>query len=446
MSHRRVSIISKKFFIIILGIAAYMLIAATNDAASHLLILTAYTGIIVFLSKLHFSHPYFWFTAFFYLYNCAYTIILMIAPDDVIARGYNPFATKLILVALIAFVLPISPTEIQYSENRGVDNATHRQDLNNLYSILKVSLIILVFSIIILQLQGVTSKQEQWQEHNLFWIFATYCTRIMTFVFAIVFFLDNNLKRNRAVLVICFLLVAYFTLITGERDAILRLIIIMIFVFAMKGGLKARTMLIVAPVGAFVMILSNYFKYFFSTGALNRGPLSWSTLLYEFLYSDFLDCGSNLQYLINEKNLEGCKGYMAIIYDSLSSIVPGSVMNLLFGGVENWNTSEWFNEYFFSGSTYSRAFTLVGEGYIIDGIIGTFVLLFLIGLGINYLYKKSSVNPYMAALYAYSAVATISSFRGDLGAILTTIIRVPIIVYLMLFLLRSLRLGKQKLR
>ena len=140
--------------------------------------------------------------------------------------------------------------------------------------------------------------------------------------------------------------------------------------------------------------------------------------------------------------LEGCRGYSQIFIDIFASVCPGSLLNTIFGSEINWNCSEWYNYYFFQNSTYSRAFTLVGEGYVIDGIVGVFILFFVIGTFINWMYKKSNSGVIWSALYMYTSISMISSFRGDAAAILSSIIRIPLFVHCILWFMKKTHINE----
>lgn len=103
-----------------------------------------------------------------------------------------------------------------------------------------------------------------------------------------------------------------------------------------------------------------------------------------------------------------------------------------------FNPSYWFNNYFFSGSSWNRAFTLVGEGYIIGGVTGIIILFFVIGLLIRMLMRFTSKGVWQYAIYIYGVISVISSFRSTLGDMLVGIIRVPLLSILMFYFVKKL--------
>ena len=419
----------KKYIILLITFLLSIFIILISDSmCTHLCSILFLASVAVIESQFNFSHPYFWYSSFFFLYNCAYMIILIIAPNDAIAKGYNKECSILIGIALGVTLLVMNPNVKKINYNRLSDTYKYNYDIKQLYLLMTFFLFIQLICVFLLQKQGVTSKTLQWKEHNIFWIIATYCTRFNTFITAVLIFMGENLKKHKMLLLSVLGATLYFSLLTGERDAILRLIIVLILCFSMMGIIGFKQLLIIVPIGIIIMIALNYFKYFLTTGVLNRGSFTLSKTLYEFLYSDFVDCGSNLQVIISKGGLEGSKGFGLLIYDLISSIVPVRFMNMMFGNVSNWNVSEWYNNLFYSGSTWNRAFSLVGEGYVMGGIIGVVILFFVIGTIVRIMYKKSSKNPYYAAIYIYCAVSIVGAFRGDSGSIYSYLVRGPLFV------------------
>lgn len=429
------------FILMFLSIFA---VDCTNSIVAHLIIIIAFAAVAIFMSNLNFSHPYFWFTAFFFLYNCAYMMILVIAPGDQLAKGYDKMSAILTIISL-GVTLLCCGSEVQlfdYSEMQ--DYNRYKFDISLLDNVFYFFSFLLLLSSTILQLQGVTSKAEQWAAHNMFWIIATYCTRFIVFIIALYIFMGDDIEKNSKKIVIASVLIGVFSFMTGERDALLRLLIVLLLALSMVGKIKKRHLFILAPAGVGVMILMNYLKYFFSTGQLNKDFLSMGSILYAFLYSDFADCGSNLQMLLNHPELKGILGYTTIFKDLLSAVLSGGMMNSIFGEQIAWNVSEWYNDYFYRGSSWSRAFTMIGEGYVIGGIIGVCAIFVILGFVIRWMYKKSTNSPYYAAFYVYGASSIIAAFRSDFGSIFQALIRIPVFLLVCLWLVKHLYINRNR--
>lgn len=422
------------FSVAILG---YMFIYFTDNVFIHISIVVLHLIICIFFSKLNFSHPLFWFSVFFFLYSCAYNIIIIMYPNDALAKGYDSKSSLLILLSLNVVSLFTILKERLYTFNKFNKGGCYHMDLRAVSLLFVAFCASLLICVLILRLQGVTSKQEQWTQHNLFWVFAAYSTRFLAFLSALLLFIDKKKKRIKRKLIFCVMLTAFYSMSTGERDGLLRLIVILLLALSMLNRLKKSHLVIIGIGGVLLMILMNYLKYFFVTGTLNTDFLSKGNILYAFLYTDFADCGSNMQMLLNHPELKGTKGIDIIFTDFISAFLPSGIINVIYGDITNWNISEWYNNYFYRGSSWNRSFTIIGEGYVAGGIVGVIVVFTIIGLIIRILYKKSTSSPYYATSYVYAVATIISSFRGDMATIFQGIIRIPIAVIVLLWILKK---------
>lgn len=413
-------------------------ISLSTSIYSHLCIIVILVVLCVIISNFNFSHPLFWFSIFFFLYACAYMMIIMMYPNDALAKGYDRNSALLILISLGVTALCAGMGEHIYKYEELKNPEQYWFDLQILNILFTIFCLILFVCVAVLRLQGVTSKQIQWEQHNLFWVFAAYSTRFLVFIVALLLFMGEEKRRTRNKIIIATVLIGVYSMSTGERDGLLRLIILLLLALSMLGLIRKSRLIIIGVAGFAMMILMNYLKYFFSTGVLNVDFLAKGNIWYAFLYSDFADCGSNLQTLLNHPELNGIKGFSVIVSDFLSAFLPSRLMNNIYGDITGWNVSEWYNDYFFRGSSWSRAFTIIGEGYLIGGTIGVIVVFVLLGLLIRWLYKNSGNSPYYAALYVYGAATIISSFRGDLSSVFQGLVRIPVILIFIMWVAKKI--------
>ena len=366
---------------------------------------------------------------------------MLINPHDELVVGYSGDNAFFVMLALIVGLVFLATPRQQFRSQSSHTLSTFDKDICDL--LLYVFNAGLLLCIAILLVQGVSSKQEQWASRNMAWILATYFTRFIVFIVAYYIF-RLNFKKEKGLIKIALsgLAVAIFSLITGERDAILRFLIVILVALSMIGKIQPRHLFFLAPIGVTIMIGSAYFKYFFSTGDLNSNIFSTGSILYAFLYSDFSSCGSNLQVVLNHPEVEGMLSIVNIVLEFLSGIVPSSLMNKFFG--VDWAVSEWYNNYFFPGSSWSRAFSLVAEGYVLGGIVGVIVLFTLIGIIIRKLYMASWKGPWQAAIYVYGVASMVASFRGDLASFFQAFLRIPVFLFLFIWVSKHLLLWLNK--
>ena len=429
-------------FLFCLALVGLMLILLIPDCIQgHIIIVFLTAGVSVLCVGCKFDHPLCWFPLFFCLYNCAYWILILINPYDELAVGYSGDNAFLVMSALSVTLVFLATPKRQFRfQAAGTISDFDKEICDLLLFVFEAGLMLCIG---ILLMQGVSSKQEQWASRNMAWILATYFTRFIVFIVAYYVF-RLNFKKENSLIKIAFagISIACFSLITGERDALVRFLIVILVALSMTGKIQTRHLFFLAPLGVAIMICSAYFKYFFSTGSLNSNIFSTGSLLYAFLYSDFSSCGSNLQVVLNHTEVEGILNGVTIVLEFLSGIVPSSMMNALFG--TDWAVSEWFNNYFFPGSSWSRAFSLVAEGYVIGGVAGVIVLFALIGIMIRKLYILSWKGPWQAAIYVYGVASMVASFRGDLASFFQAFLRIPVFLFLCIWISKHLLLFLRK--
>ena len=99
---------------------------------------------------------------------------------------------------------------------------------------------------------------------------------------------------------------------------------------------------------------------------------------------------------------------------------------------------------FFTTVVLTRAFTLVGEGYVIDGYLGVIVLFIIVGLLVRMMYRKSKKNKYWLTAYIYTISTVASSFRGALSGIVVDLVRIVLVGIVAYILLRALIITRQR--
>lgn len=79
------------------------------------------------------------------------------------------------------------------------------------------------------------------------------------------------------------------------------------------------------------------------------------------------------------------------------------------------------------------------------GIVGIIAIFLILGIGIKFLYIKTTENVYWLVLYIYSIPTIISAFRSTLGTVYTGLTRIAllsILIHAFLFLLINNRAKK----
>ncbi len=400
------------FMVFITNIA----LLTSDNPTVHVLFFWMTTIVAIFICRFDITHPYFWFTAAYTLYSTAYPLIFIMGYPLEVRYTEENLLYSFLGMAILLFILGINSTDQNYISL----NKDNRYKINfhskKIISLIIILLCLVLFaSLIYVASSSYTHKNDMLGDRNIFFISGVYATRFLTvFVSLYVLLFIKSYKKNTAFLVLLTtVLIVSFSMFTGDRDAMYRFLIVLLLSLFIVGKINKKHIIILIPTGILFMVLSRYLKYFFVDGSINTN-LTDQNLLYNFLTSDFHAAGQNLQVLINNPWTRGFHDLTLIVEDFLSAILPSSFF---------FNVGTWFNNIFYPNS-YSRAFTLVGEGYVIAGGLGVIVVFSILGLTIKFLFNQAQNNVYWLVIYLYSIPTIISSFRSTLSIIYKDVARV----------------------
>lgn len=401
------------------------------------LIMWGMTIVCIVYSGLNVFNPLTWFTVVFSLYYSAYALLILVYNQS-LSYGLTVESLRYSILALstVVVICGIPSYEKFYSRSNFEQLNTDTIDKRE-YFILEKSLIIgmfLGFVLTVVVSRSFVSKSMA-TKSGLFGV-CTYLIRALTFLCGVYILGANDEKKcKRFVVLACGVLCAAFAFLNAERDCILRYMLVLFITLYLKKKIHKRHIIIFVPLGMGLMVLINSLKYFF----IDRSVRTFSGgLIQSFLSSDFGAPGGNLQNLVNH-SMAGQAGYGTIFTDVVRGIFPVIKVGT------NYNT--WYNNYFFHGSSYSRAFTLVGEGYLIDGAIGIVVLFVVVAVLITILTKRVHHSIWSTMAYVYGIITIISCFRGTLIDIVTGLVRTPLIAILIFVLFQAFyNRGKVRIR
>lgn len=431
--------VSRKTFlhliiIVITSFIAVITTLTTSNPTFHVIALWSIVIVAIFICKFDLLHPYFWFSGFFALYASSYTIILMLGFQT--NTGYSYENTLLSIIALTTALLIIGPKKNKLERNdlsESSSSITHNLNINRriIRNMLIVLFILLIIAVIIVSQLGVQMKSDLVSNRYLSFLLATYIVRYISLYCCLYIVLSGKNVKVGPIIICCGIAVLLFTLFTAERDGIFRFLLIIIIAMFATRRIDRKTLPIIIGIGMVAVVLLSYLKYYFISGVV-RADFIDRGILYNFLNSDFAAAGENMQVLLNNPWTKSYLDYKFILTDLLAPFYVGDSV---------FNIGTWYNDIFYYGKS-SRAFTLLGEGYVVDGYVGVIVLFFIVGMLIAFMYQKSNKNAYWLTAYIYTIVTVASSFRGTLGSISGTLFRIVFIgiagfvVYKSLFLAR----------
>lgn len=424
---KRISL-QKELKLIVVAIIACTIVIFSNSLYLHILslLMVCVTAIILVNGEL--MHPYFWFSAFFGLYSCAYP--LMLAMGITAGIGYTKSTMLYQLLALITALLIIGP------DNPREDNSLIQNNYNINLGVLNKIIYILLIALIIcgalfVYQSGFSGKDDIYNSGNKFLIIIFRLPLILTMLYTLSVMISYSKYGKFPVkqTIITLIALVLITLFSGERDFIFRFLMVNIFVLWFIRKVRIQHLIAMVPVLALLLPLSSTYKYYFLTGTAS---ITNNNIIYSFLSGEFESAARNMQKLINNSSYTmGVKGLKQIGLDLLS-VFDSSIKS----------PTAWFNNTYYPTSKTQYGFTLVGEGYIIAGTIGIVLVFVIVGLIIRLMYKKAYNNIYSLAAYIYFITIIIYSIRADLSTVYAALIKQ---VFMVLFILRIMeKLSKRK--
>lgn len=376
-------------------------------------------------------HPYCWFSGMFLLYSLGYPILYYTGNLDPWLIEKAGISQKLIFlewVALSIILLIVSPDQVSHV------NKTNKTVLftkaNKLLYIIMYAVIL--SAVVSISQRGFMHKREIYAANNPLYklSFIIIYMLLVIYVYACIHYIDNFRFRNRFIF-FTFLLTFLITMFSGERDILFMYLLLTIFVLYISGTIKKQHFFLLIPLGMIALPLSSIYKGFFLTGVANGG-LTYKNFIKQFFNSEFRSASANMQILLNhEEEVKNIFSYTQVLKD---------IKRIFIGSTES--TLGWFNDKFFSYTKTKYGFTLVGEGYVIGGILGIVVIFLIIGVLIRFLYHMSSKNIYYKTLYICSIPRIIYAIRADLTNIFSPILKHIILTLLVIFIVQKLFIYK----
>lgn len=402
--------------LVIFIICANVFLSIFTTSTWGLIILWGISFAAVAYSRMNIFHPLSWFSVVFSLYYSAYALLVLVY-NVKLAYGLTGESLQYSVIALsVVLIICGLPHNEKYYQTYGHTKKMRVGIDNNDYLILEKCLvfgIIVAFVLTIIVSMSFVSKSMS-TKGSLFSI-CTYLIRALMYLCGAYILTSNqNNRAKKWVIIACGILCILFGFLNAERDCILRYFLVITITLFYKNIISIKHFIIIIPSGMIAMVVINMLKYFFIDNSIRYYS---GGLFRSFLATDFGAPGGNLQNLVNH-SLAGYAGYETIITDIVRGVIPMIKVG------RNYNI--WYNEYFFSGSSYSRAFTIVGEGYLIDGVTGIIILFILISLIIVILSKRAYRSVWSLMSYIYGIITMVSCFRGTLIDIFTGLVRTPL--------------------
>lgn len=397
-----------KYLIMTLGFMFIELLFIMSDNMMvHVAGMVCFSVLAVLLSGFDLIHPYTWFSTFFCLYSIGLPVLTYVGSRSLRA-SYTKELMEIQLLAMFIVLFIISPKKVNYEIMNKED---HSLNLGVFNKILYVGLIlILLGGAFFLSRSGLGGKANIYASGSSLLLALFRVPLILTMLYALLIIYEwkSNKQVPIRTMVITGISLFGITIFSGERDFVFRFIIITaVFLFCI-GKLKRSHIIMLAPIGVMILILSDKYKYFFSTGIVNE---SSEGVIFKFFAGEFESASTNLQIVISQgmSNSLGIERYILDIASAFTTSIQ--------------SVSSWFSDLFYRGRAVQYGFSIIGEGYVIGGVIGVVFISIVLGAMIKFFYKRLYKGTYWFASYLYFITIVIYSIRMDLGTILSAIVK-----------------------
>ncbi|WP_430790433.1 O-antigen polymerase [Virgibacillus flavescens] len=421
--------ILKTLVIYISIILTFFIIIITDNIMVHVFSFLTLSLISIITVKFDFYHPFTWYIPFFAMYSIAHPVLLLIGGNRI--NTYSKELMILQLVGLTTFLIVITPKRVDGDKIKSI--LVKIDDLIYINKYIYFSLyILLVGSSVYISQLGHEGKNELFALGNPV-VFLTFRLILLFLVIYVIGLIKRSLNDSKKFnyVAISLIPVVLLFLFSGERDLILRFILLTFYVlYTFDVIIKKNSnkkYLFFSLVSLLVLPLLATLKYI----GLGRGVNEkfFDDFLVGFFRSDFIAASTNLQILIDNNMDSYFSGYT--FYTNLIRSID--IFGFKLAG--DFSSGKWFNEYFYSHRDTGMGFTLVGDGYINFGVFGVFLLFLFISFIIRVLYHKSSKNVIYYLIYLFAIPIYIYSIRGDLSTLLSPLITQIILTILFIKLL-----------
>lgn len=365
------------------------------------------------------SHPLVIYNVFFLLYGISFPALglssLLIVDTETINKVI--FCNSIGLASFIFGVMICS--------NKVPRKLFHKRinyNFNEKFITYEIPIIIIIFLFIISAFpiykiisNGYINKQEIKKSGEIFLRFYSifYPLIIYTIAYVINSYEKGLYKKSYLMTTIGILYSIIIIGITGERDIFFYFILmILLYIFDIRKKYTGFLLLVILLSSIIILPITHTLKGYLISGPPNNLKEILDNGVIGLLHSDFSSAGSNL-YNIIYYTYDFHKG------ERLSNDLLRVFSSNLFGINPNaTSATEWYKLYFINSSGAGRGFSIIAEGYLDFGYTGIIVIMFIIGVFLQTLYRYRRINSLTYVYYIFTLLSCCYSIRADLANII----------------------------
>lgn len=400
-----------------------MLFSTNNDAFLHLTAFVIVAIVSAWVVDFELHHPLFFYVSLYSLYSVAYTILCLFGLNS--KYGYSKEALLCMWIGLIVIVLIIPIHKIRngyFLEVKKIND--HHYLLMSVTNLLSLWTYLGLFYIMV---SGFSHKNEIYSDGGI--VINLTCKMVYINMLYITMLLLNSIKYNSInikCLIFAIFSVVLFGLVTGERDYMFHMMMIIVLSLSFFGKIKKKHLPVLLFLGISAVVLSKSFKYFFLSGS-GAESIAQDNLFIDFLSGEFISASRNVQILVNGGYDNYFGGY-SLLTDFIRVIYDFDV-----------STVRWFNDVvLYDVVNTGYGFTIVGEGYVNGGYIGVAFVMLIVGILLRYLYINANNSLYYLTAYIYMLPQFVYATRADITNIISPLLKHVILGFVCLSIIFNL--------
>ncbi len=349
--------------------------------------------------------------------------------------GYGLYVPNEVVVLATVFHLPLCIT-LAVCAARPADSVIS-SGLNSKFLKFNLALsgVVVVLNNITFMMSGSASKREFWDAADAgFYLSFGYNYIVISLVLLVVHQWLQVRKVEWHSIGLVFLL-ALFTLVnTGERDLLFMTVLALTFAFLYFEMVPRKSVYIAVLLCALFVPFSKSLGVFIHKQDAKLGGYDQS-LVASFLMSDFHASGVNTGILLLSKDIYKGNGLERLSSDVARGLLPGLIARVD-------NTRKWYYDhytpYVINRHMPGLGFTLMGSCYIYGGYIGVLVGAVIFGLMVELIWRRAQTSELWFVYYSVVTGLLIWSLRGDLSAMISSLVKQSLLPLLMLLLISRL--------
>lgn len=379
-------------------------------------------------------HPYVWYLPLYFLYSAALPIV--VSMGELSDRSAIPDVVRVEWAAACAFIVIVGPLRRPL---RLAPQSIADLELPSWF-LYVVSLVMTVIFVVGIWTSTLISKYELATSVEAFVRLDPFFS-ILALAYGTVLATAFVRRKIPWVLIAFTLGWNLFALgISGERDYLLRVVWITIFLAHVLYRRFATTPLLIAATCSLIVIpIMGDMKNVLLSGEVSGVQVNSSVT--RVLGDEFITASDNLRLLIDNPPWEPLHGE-TLIWDVHQTLLSGT----LFRTAEGVSPQQKFNEIFFPSVVAKgggRGFTLVGEGYVNFGLPGAVLWYLLLGGLVSYVYRRASTSiPWMVG-YVVAMPLVVYVTRADFSNLMSQSLKhiaLPLaLIYVLQFIPKTIK-------